>query len=1809
MRHNGQARSLTAIAVALLVLGALLSVPARRASADVPCPNYLLLGSRGSGQAPPGTQGDVNEGLGQEVAQFRNEFEALLPPGRTFGFKANTYKAVAVSRNSQYNKEWWLWNLLTARWAIPSPYHMSVAEGMGWLAAEVDEAINLCADSGTRILLAGYSQGAQATANAYQALSAAQRDHVWGVVLIADPRFNGSDGAANAGSYSPRRSGAVRELANPHQRGRPEFPPDSNGRVLSYCLARDPVCQGLFSFRNSGIELSTPSQHTNYHLVGDECSPQTYPQRAAGYFAFRAGNQRSSSGPVAVLTPVEDVARGSQVEISAAGSCEQAGRPVNYRWDLDGSGAYATDTGSLPEATTSFGSDGAHQVSVRVTNDQGQTSTATTTVNVSGAGDYTGVPSAPTNVVSTAASDGMSATLTWDPPASGPPAEAYLIYTSDGFPLEDVQPGAARSVVIPEEFLGLELQVMAVNRVGIGPPSDPVTARPAWPPVQPGSAASCGPLNTMFNAYGNQGLGHWTGADSTGSVKLPDGRTAWLFSDTFLGTVHSDYSRPASTPFIHNSIVVQDGTSLTTLTGGTAATPKSLVGAETDSEPGDLGWWVGDARVNGSTLQVFYHHYKSGGGGALDYVPQGTGIATFSLPSLTLQGLVPLDNNPQIDWGAALADGNDGFTYIYGVEAADDAKHLRIARTPSGSLLGPPGAPTQEWSYWTGNPDAENGGWATDENDGARVMTGVGNGFSVKYLNGRYVLVTIDSDRTFSRSVFAYFASAPTGPFGQQTWLYDAPEATGSRIAYDARMHPEQSCNGSNIVISYNVNSLDNAENYADVRIYRPRFIVATLPGAPDVSRLPGPPTDLTATADTDARVSLSWQAPTGPNNTNLTYQVYQRAASAGHTQYTPVPGTATTATNAVVGIVDGGAYHYRVTARNSAGEGPPSLMARVEVDVPPPAAAPPDLTARGVPNGDIALSWTSVPGAGWVNYRVYQKDQAEPDADYAPAIVTASTSTGATVTGLTNGHTYQFTVSAYNSGGEGPRSAPVTATSVVSPPTNVTAQPLSDGQIKVSWTAPGPDLWYWVYYHDDTADPDDEKPFTQTTYPVVRGTSITLGLLTGGNTYSFYVTTVSSRGESAPSNRATATSALPIAPRLTAIARNDGGIDLSWTAPSPNYLYWVYYHDDTADPSGAAGFTRYELPFTRTTFTASPLYIGHKYTYYVASASGGATSVPSNQASATAYLPAPTGLSASAGDGKIQLWWHESLPGQWYWVYMKVGNGSYSRMTYPVTSGTSMTVAPLTNGQQYSFYVTTIGSGGGESQPSTAVSASPRATPPNAPTNVTATSNADATITVSWTRANANDWYWVYSHDDTADPSGSVPFAHGPYPVTSGSSLRMEGLTEGHRYTFFVTTISSVNGTESGASDVARAWSRLAPPTNLQRTANVDGSVTLRWSASAGNVSYYWVYMKGPGSSSFNRVAYPVHNQTSFVATGLRAGNTYQFYVTAAGSYGNESDGSNVVTVVPVLNPPGGLTASVNGWGTVTLRWSRPFAGAYYWVYYHDDTADPGRTQPYSRLKYPLTDNSTDGFGMGEELTGDHTYSFYVTTAFGGNESAPSNVVAPNRRIASPTGLRGWTVTRGPTGERCGAYNGPSCHVHLRWNAIDGAHHYDVFRRMDSSDEVAFKYIGSTTGATYDMPTGAFVNYRASYQVVAVRWYGTSHSAPSPSIALTIGDYGGAGTDCYPIAGAPYLIGSSVRFTSVATCPRSKLGRILLSHGMVDQSPVDIPLKICVWYESVCSVQARTELRGGSHLYCTYAEMRMSVAVTVLSRCVRFTG
>ncbi|WP_199238364.1 DUF4185 domain-containing protein [Kribbella steppae] len=365
------------------------------------------------------------------------------------------------------------------------------------------------------------------------------------------------------------------------------------------------------------------------------------------------------------------------------------------------------------------------------------------------------------------------------------------------------------------------------------------TGVPAAQAAEPGAAAGaaeCDAVRTnwtaqarpqadperLLNAYSNTGKG-WTGGDSTYSVKLSGGRTVWIFSDTFLGPVNPDGSRPTTTPFINNSFVVQRGNSVKTVTGGTPANPTALV------PPPANGWyWFGAAQTSnaGRNLDVVALRFEKTGTGQWDWRWASNYIARFDSKTLKLKKLIAIPSAANVQWSGWLQrDG--GYTYIYGVEDLGASKYQHVARVRGDDLTAKP------WEYWTGN------GWSANETASARVLEGVANEHSVSRWRDGYLLVTHDTTELFSKRVLGYFSCSPTGPWVKPVELYQTPEtgADGSYgnaniITYNSHDHPDQR-RGNQLLVSYNVNSLDaNTDLYADVSIYRPRFVAVTLVAA-----------------------------------------------------------------------------------------------------------------------------------------------------------------------------------------------------------------------------------------------------------------------------------------------------------------------------------------------------------------------------------------------------------------------------------------------------------------------------------------------------------------------------------------------------------------------------------------------------------------------------------------------------------------------------------------------------------------------------------------------------------------------------------------------------------------------------------------------------------------------------------------------------------------------------------------------------------------------------------------------------------------
>jgi hypothetical protein len=332
-------------------------------------------------------------------------------------------------------------------------------------------------------------------------------------------------------------------------------------------------------------------------------------------------------------------------------------------------------------------------------------------------------------------------------------------------------------------------------------------------------------LSTTFSRYAATTPDGWTGGDSTFSVRMPDGRTLWLFSDTFLGPLNKNGTRPAKAPLVNNSFVVQAGRRLTTVVGGTPGRPAAIM----PPPDTDHWYWIGDGQIVDGQVQVIFQEYRLIGPTHWQFTLDRSVVAMFSLSNLaTPVSVEPLPSLSGVAWGAALLPASrsgDGYTYIYGVGgSAPGSKAMRVARVRGNDVRQRP------WWFYTPS------GWTRQERLAANVLPAIANEYSVTPWHGMFLLVTQDSTQYFSNRIVAMTSCAPWGPFTKRTLVYRMPEPGAGGIyhdngviAYNAHVHAELSA-GNTFLVSYNVHNVQTVfAVYKDPTIYRPRFIRVTL--------------------------------------------------------------------------------------------------------------------------------------------------------------------------------------------------------------------------------------------------------------------------------------------------------------------------------------------------------------------------------------------------------------------------------------------------------------------------------------------------------------------------------------------------------------------------------------------------------------------------------------------------------------------------------------------------------------------------------------------------------------------------------------------------------------------------------------------------------------------------------------------------------------------------------------------------------------------------------------------------------------------
>jgi fibronectin type 3 domain-containing protein len=311
----------------------------------------------------------------------------------------------------------------------------------------------------------------------------------------------------------------------------------------------------------------------------------------------------------------------------------------------------------------------------------------------------------------------------------------------------------------------------------------------------------------------------------------------------------------------------------------------------------------------------------------------------------------------------------------------------------------------------------------------------------------------------------------------------------------------------------------------------------------PSGATAPAVPTGVMATAG-NAQVSLTWTA--GANATS--YNVKRSATTGG--PYTTVS-SPTAASFTDTGLTNGTAYFYVVSAANSAGASANSAEATAKPTAPAQAPAIPTGLTATASNGQVNLAWSA--SASATSYNV--KRSTTTGGPYTK--ISSPATTNFTDTGLTNGTTYFYVVSAVNATGESANSAqasatPVAPTQAPATPTGLTAN-AGNAQVLLTWNASAGAISYHLKRSTTTGG-----PYTQVAAPTTANFTDTG--LTNGTTYFYVVSALNSVGESGNSAQASATPVnTPVDVTVTINPANTHAI-------SP-YIYGLNFYFGNTDP------------------------------------------------------------------------------------------------------------------------------------------------------------------------------------------------------------------------------------------------------------------------------------------------------------------------------------------------------------------------------------------------------------------------------------------------------------------------------------------------------------------------------------------------------------------------------------------------------------------------------------------------------------------
>ena len=523
-------------------------------------------------------------------------------------------------------------------------------------------------------------------------------------------------------------------------------------------------------------------------------------------------------------------------------------------------------------------------------------------------------------------------------------------------------------------------------------------------------------------------------------------------------------------------------------------------------------------------------------------------------------------------------------------------------------------------------------------------------------------------------------------------------------------------------------------------------------------------------------------------------------------------------------------------------------------------------------------------------------------------------------------------------------------------------------------------------------------------------------------------------------------------------------GITVTWKAAANAAKYIIY----RKDPTNTSWKKLTTVASGTLSYKDTSAAHGVQYTYTVKGIAADGTAGKANSTGVSA-MRAPAAVKmgkATASSANITVTWGKADGAAKYVVYRKTADSKWVKLA--TVGSSTLKYADKTAARGVTYYYTVLAlAADGKTKSGYDKAGVPAIIAPAKVTLGNISANA-AGVTITWTKTDGADKYYVY-RKDAANTSWKKVAA------VDSSTLKYVDKTvaNGVQYTYTVLACAADGKTKGGYDSAGKTVMMVPSAVKMGKAAVSSSGITVTWGAADGAAKYV-VYRK-TADSKWVKLATVGSSTLKYVDKTAAKGVTYYYTVRALAADGKTMGGYDKTgvsnTVAPAKVELGKISANAAG---VTITWTKTDGADKYYVYRKD-------AKNTSWKKVAAVDSSTLKYVDKTVANGvQYTYTVLACAADGKTKGGYDSA--------------GKTVMMVPAMVELSKATHSATNITVTWKAAAGAKTYRVYRK--AAGESKWTTVAKSVSGTSYTDKTVKVGVKYTYTVKGIASDGKTLSA-----------------------------------------------------------------------------------------------------------------